>query len=96
MSKTVKVVIGALILAMVGLGVFLVNKGSAYEVKFAMPSAAQLAKGSPVLIRGFQVGNVSDLEASIVTLRRCMKARVPRSSGRPRSANASCRCSPGR
>jgi phospholipid/cholesterol/gamma-HCH transport system substrate-binding protein len=56
-AAVASIVVAALILA----GVIMVVQASQYHVKFVLPSAAQLAKGSPVYINGFQVGNVSSL-----------------------------------
>lgn len=52
-------IIGALVLA-VGLSGAAVVADD-YEVKFVLPSAAQLINGSPVWIKGREVGEVSDL-----------------------------------
>jgi phospholipid/cholesterol/gamma-HCH transport system substrate-binding protein len=55
--------IGAFVLAVIVAGALLLGNVGGYSVKFVVPSAAQLAEGSPVLIRGFQVGKVTSLEA---------------------------------
>src|ERR1700751_242690 len=39
-----------------------VRSQSGYEVQFLMPSAAQLAKGSPVWIAGANAGSISDIK----------------------------------
>lgn len=55
-----------------GIGI-VARSHNGYEVKFVMPSAAQLAKGSPVWIDGAEAGSVSNLEVkdnqAIVTAR---------------------------
>lgn len=61
MSKAKGAALAAVVVAVVALGVLLVGKANEYKVSFVVPSAAQLADGSPVLIRGFKVGNVSSL-----------------------------------
>ncbi|GAA5161606.1 hypothetical protein GCM10023321_46120 [Pseudonocardia eucalypti] len=63
MSKAVKI-FAALLAAVVvvGAGAYFISTSGSYRVKFLMPSAAQLADGSPVLIRGFDVGGIDSLE----------------------------------
>jgi phospholipid/cholesterol/gamma-HCH transport system substrate-binding protein len=60
-SKTAGAVASLIVAVLVVAGLYLVMDANEYDAKFLVPSAAQLAKGSPVLIRGFQVGNVSKL-----------------------------------
>ena len=63
MSTTAKIsagVVAAIVTAVSAF--FFIAAASAYQVKFLIPSAAQLAEGSPVLIRGFKVGKVESLE----------------------------------
>jgi phospholipid/cholesterol/gamma-HCH transport system substrate-binding protein len=62
MSRTAVAAIGAVVVGLVITGLVVVGKASQYSVKFVVPSAAQLATGSPVLIRGFQVGKVKSLQ----------------------------------
>ncbi len=56
-----QVLIVALVAA-VGIGGFVWLTGDDYKVKLVMPSAAQLADGSPVWINGFKAGSVKSLE----------------------------------
>jgi phospholipid/cholesterol/gamma-HCH transport system substrate-binding protein len=44
------------------LGVFFLIKPAGYQVKFVIPSAAQLVVGSPVRIQGNDVGQVRDID----------------------------------
>ncbi|HEY1970382.1 MAG TPA: MlaD family protein [Pseudonocardia sp.] len=62
MSKLAGGVVAAIVAALLITGGIIVAKSRAYHVTFAMPSAAQLSTGSPVLIRGFQVGKISSME----------------------------------
>ncbi|WP_250285452.1 MULTISPECIES: MCE family protein [unclassified Frankia] len=57
------VVIAALVAAAVVGGSLLWRTDEGYEVTVVMPSAAQLANGSPVWINGFSAGSVRSLEA---------------------------------
>jgi phospholipid/cholesterol/gamma-HCH transport system substrate-binding protein len=47
--------------AVVAVGVVAIDLDDGYEVQFVMPSAAQLAEGSPVWIDGADAGSVTDL-----------------------------------
>ena len=60
--RTRRIITVALILVAVVVSyVLFVSQDSGYELKFVLPSAAQLAEGSPVLINGTQVGHVNKL-----------------------------------
>lgn len=63
MRKLLGASIVAAVVALVIAGVVAVSDFTRYHVTFAMPSAAQLAPGSPVLVNGFQVGKVASLTA---------------------------------
>jgi phospholipid/cholesterol/gamma-HCH transport system substrate-binding protein len=63
MSTTGKIVAGVVAaIVIAGTAFFLIAAASEYQVKFLIPSAAQLADGSPVLIRGFKAGEVESLD----------------------------------
>jgi phospholipid/cholesterol/gamma-HCH transport system substrate-binding protein len=62
MSKLAGGIVAAVVAALLITGVVMVAKAREYHVTFAMPSAAQLSTGSPVLIKGFQVGRISSME----------------------------------
>ena len=62
MSKVVGAAIAVVVAAILVTGVVIVAKANQYHVTFAMPSAAQLATGSPVLIHGERVGKISALD----------------------------------
>jgi phospholipid/cholesterol/gamma-HCH transport system substrate-binding protein len=81
-----KRVLGALVGAIVllGVGLFLFSQEMAYTVQVAMPSAAQLTDGSPVVIAGRTVGEVSDLrvqDGKAVVTARVSGADVPLRQG---------------
>ena len=60
LSRTL-LVSGALALGLVGGGAALIGSSDGYEVKLVLPSAAQLADGSPVWIDGAHAGDITDL-----------------------------------
>lgn len=61
MRRTRAIAGAAIIVVAMFVGYALFSDGSGYKLKFVLPSAAQLAEGSPVLINGNQVGHITDL-----------------------------------
>src|ERR1700761_611750 len=59
-TRRIATVAAILVAVFVGFVLFTSHE-SGYELKFVLPSAAQLAEGSPVLINGNQVGHVTTL-----------------------------------
>ena len=77
----------AIILVAVIAGVLLFSSHeSGYELKFVLPSAAQLAEGSPVLINGNQVGHITKLAVQDGKATASNAASAPQASGDDLSA----------
>jgi phospholipid/cholesterol/gamma-HCH transport system substrate-binding protein len=62
MSQRMTLMVAAGCAALALVGILLLIRPAGYEVRFVVPSAAQLVVGSPARIQGTDVGQVSDLD----------------------------------